>query len=79
MVLAPHLRMVVWSHKFWPHLPKKYDRMVNPPPPRGPANLLHLHPRCRGDEAIMANYFPIALTGSTRSWLMNLPEGTLGF
>jgi hypothetical protein len=33
MVLAPHLRMVVWPHKFWPHLPKKYDRMVNPPPP----------------------------------------------
>jgi hypothetical protein len=24
----------------------------------------------------MANYFPIALTGTTRSWLMNLPEGT---
>jgi hypothetical protein len=25
----------------------------------------------------MANYFPIALTGMVRSWLMNLPEGTL--
>jgi hypothetical protein len=25
----------------------------------------------------MANYFPIALTGTTMSWLMNLPEGTL--
>jgi hypothetical protein len=48
------------------------------PPPRVPADLLHLHPRCRGDEAIMANYFPIALTGPARSWLMNLPEGTLG-
>jgi hypothetical protein len=30
-----------------------------------------------GDEVIMANYFPIALTGTTRSWLMNLPKGTL--
>jgi hypothetical protein len=30
-----------------------------------------------GDEVIMANYFPVALTGMTRSWLMNLPEGTL--
>jgi hypothetical protein len=29
MVLAPHLRMVVWSHKFWPHLPEKYDGTVN--------------------------------------------------
>jgi hypothetical protein len=25
----------------------------------------------------MANYFPVALTGTARSWLMNLPKGTL--
>jgi hypothetical protein len=25
----------------------------------------------------MANYFPVALMGTVRSWLMNLPEGTL--
>jgi hypothetical protein len=25
----------------------------------------------------MANYFPVALTRMARSWLMNLPEGTL--
>jgi hypothetical protein len=25
----------------------------------------------------MANYFPVALTGMARSWLMNLPEGSL--
>jgi hypothetical protein len=25
----------------------------------------------------MANYVPVALTGTARSWLMNLPEGTL--
>jgi hypothetical protein len=30
-----------------------------------------------GDEAVMANYFPVALTGMMRSWLMNLPDGTL--
>jgi hypothetical protein len=30
MMLAPHLWMVVWPHKFWPHLPKKYDGIVNP-------------------------------------------------
>jgi hypothetical protein len=29
MALAPHLRMVVWSHKFRPYLPEKYDGMVN--------------------------------------------------
>jgi hypothetical protein len=22
--------MVVWPHKFWPHLPEKYDEAVNP-------------------------------------------------
>jgi hypothetical protein len=28
-----------------------------------------------GNKTIMANYFPVALTGTTRSWLMNLlPE-----
>jgi hypothetical protein len=27
----------------------------------------------------MASYFPMALTGMTRSWLMNLPEGTLTY
>jgi hypothetical protein len=25
----------------------------------------------------MSNYFPVALTGTAKSWLMNLPEGTL--
>jgi hypothetical protein len=30
MALAPHLRMVVWPRKFWPHLPEKYDGSVNP-------------------------------------------------
>jgi hypothetical protein len=25
----------------------------------------------------MANYFPVALTGTARSWLMNLPQGSL--
>jgi hypothetical protein len=29
MELAAHLHMVVWPHKFWPHLPKKYDGTVN--------------------------------------------------
>jgi hypothetical protein len=26
---------------------------------------------------MMANYFPVAMTGTTRSWLMNLPKGSL--
>jgi hypothetical protein len=46
-------------------------------PHRVTAGLLHLHPRGRGNEAVMANYFPVDLTRTARSWLMNLPEGTL--
>src|SRR6266508_5448482 len=30
-----------------------------------------------GTPKVMANYFPIALTGSTRSWLMNLPVASI--
>jgi hypothetical protein len=30
-----------------------------------------------GNKAIMTNYFPVALTGTTQSWLMNFPEGIL--
>jgi hypothetical protein len=75
MALAPHLRMVVWLHKFQPHLPEKYDGMSNP------VEFLQIYSTsilvAGRNEAIMANYFPIALTGTARSWLMNLPKWTL--
>jgi hypothetical protein len=75
MALALHHRMVVWPHKFWPHLLEKYDRSVNL------IEFLRIYSTsilaAGGDEAIMANYFPVALTGTTRSWLMNLPKGSL--
>jgi hypothetical protein len=74
MALAPRLQMVVWPHKFWPHLPEKYDGTVNP------AKFLQIYSTfilvAVGDEAVMANYFVVALTGVARSWLMNLPEGS---
>jgi hypothetical protein len=75
MALAPHLRMVVWPCKFWPHLLEKYDETVNH------AEFLQIYSTsilaAGGDEAFMANYFSAALTGMMRSWLMNLPEGSL--
>jgi hypothetical protein len=75
MALAPHQRMVIWPPKFWPDLLEKYDRTVNP------AEFLHIYSTsilaARGDEAIMANYFLVALTRTARSWLMNLPVRTL--
>jgi hypothetical protein len=30
-----------------------------------------------GSEVVMANYFHVALTGSARSWLMNLPLNSI--
>jgi hypothetical protein len=75
MVFAPHLRMVVWPRKFWSHLLKRYDRIVNP------AEFLQIYTTSIlapwGNEAIMANYFPMALTDMAQSWLMNLPPGSL--
>jgi hypothetical protein len=57
------------------HLPEKYDGTVNP------SEFLQIYSTsilaAGGNEAVMANYFPVALTGTARSWLMNLPEGTL--
>jgi hypothetical protein len=65
MALAPHLRMVVWPPKFQPHLPEKYDGTVNP------VEFLQIYSTsilvASGNEAVMANYFPVALTGTTRS------------
>jgi hypothetical protein len=75
MALAPHLRMVVCPRKFQPHLTEKYDGTVNP------TEFLQIYATsilaAGGNEAIMDNYFPVALTGMVRSWIMNLPEGTL--
>jgi hypothetical protein len=75
MVLAPHLYMVVWSRKFWSHLSEKYDPSVNP------VVFLQIYSTSilavGGNKAVMANYFPVALTGTTQSWLMNLSEGSL--
>jgi hypothetical protein len=65
MALAPHLRIVVWPHKFRLHLLEKYDGMVNP------VEFLQIYSTSiltvGGDGAIMANYFPVALTGTVRS------------
>jgi hypothetical protein len=67
--------MVVWPCKFRPHLAEKYDGTVNP------AEFLQIYSTSilgtTGDEAVMANYFPVALTETARSWLMNLPECSL--
>jgi hypothetical protein len=75
MALAPHLWMLVQLCKFRPHLPEKYDGIVNL------AEFLQIYSTSilaiGEDEAVMANYFSVALTRMMRPWLMNLPEGSL--
>jgi hypothetical protein len=67
--------MVVWSCKFRPHLLKKYNRSVNS------AKFLQICTTsilaAGGNEVVMANYFSMALTGTTQSWLMHLPPGSM--
>jgi hypothetical protein len=75
MTLAPYPCMVVWSCKFQSHLPEKYDVSVNP------VEFLQIYSTsilaAGENETIMTNYFSVPQTGTTRSWLMNLPEGSL--
>jgi hypothetical protein len=30
-----------------------------------------------GDDRVKANYLPMSLSGVVRSWLINLPKGTI--
>jgi len=73
VALAEHLRAVAWPPKFRPHLPEKYDGTTNP------SKFLQVYitviTAAGGNDAVMASYFHVALTGLARTWLMNLsPE-----
>jgi hypothetical protein len=54
---------------------EKYDGSINP------TEFLQIYTTSilttEGNEVIMANYFRVALAGMARSWLMNLPPGSL--
>jgi hypothetical protein len=73
--LADHLRAVTWPSKFWPHLPEKYDGTSNP------SDFLQVYvtaiTAAGGDTVVMATYFHVALSGSARTWLMNLTPGSI--
>jgi hypothetical protein len=68
MMLAPHLRMVVWPHNFQPHVPKKYDEMVNSTEflQMYSTEFLQMYSTSilttEEDEVVMTNYFPVAMT-----------------
>ena len=62
-----------WLEKFRPAPIEKYDGTDNPD------EFLQIYTTvveaAGGTPRVMANYFPIALTGSAWSWLMNLLQG----
>nr|AAX95402.1 Putative polyprotein-related [Oryza sativa Japonica Group] len=65
------LRNVRWPPRFRPTIAEKYDGSVNP------AEFLQVYTTgieaAGGDDRVMANFFPMALKGQARGWLMNLP------
>jgi hypothetical protein len=73
--LADHLRAASWPSKFRPHLPEKYDGTSNP------SEFLQVYVTAitatGGNTAVMATYFHVALSGSARTWLMNLAPGSI--
>jgi hypothetical protein len=73
--IADHLQAVVWPSKFRPHLPEKYDGSTNP------SEFLQVYitaiTAAGGNDAVMVSYFHVALTGSARTWLMNLTPGSI--
>ena len=66
---------MVWPVKFKPELPPRFDGTANP------VEFLQLYTvsiqAVGGDDKVMANWFPMALKDAARSWLMNLPEGSI--
>jgi hypothetical protein len=65
MMLAPYLQMVVWLCKFHPTYRRSTTGRSTP------REFLQIYSTsilaAGGDEAVMANYFSVALTGMTRS------------
>jgi hypothetical protein len=73
--IADHLRAASWLPKFRLHLPEKYDGTSNP------SEFLQVYvtaiTAAGGNTAVMATYFHVALSGPTRTWLMNLAPGSI--
>ena len=72
---TPEMRSVAWLGKFKPDLPPRYDGTPDP------AEFLQLYElsieAAKGDEKVMANWFPMAIKDGARSWLLNLPPGSI--
>jgi hypothetical protein len=66
---------MAWPSKFWPHLLEKYNWSTNP------LEFLQVYitaiTAVRGNDAVMASYFHVALIEPAGTWLMNLTPGSI--
>jgi hypothetical protein len=73
--LAGPLRQVRWQDKFKTGNIDQYDGSSNP------GEFIQVYhiliEATRGEDQVKANYLPTALTNAARSWLINLPEGSI--
>jgi hypothetical protein len=73
--LASSLRQVVLPEKFKPGHIDKYDGSSNS---KKFIQVYHtVIEAARGDDRVKVHYLPMALSGVIRSWLINLPEGSI--
>ena len=73
--MGPALRQVQWPHKFKPEMPPCYNGVTCPL-----AFLLAYEKavlKAGGDGRVMANWFPMALTGVPHMWLLHLPTASV--
>ena len=73
--MAPALRQVQWPRKFRPETPPRYNGATDPMiflPAYEEAVL-----RAGGDDRVMANWLPMALTGVPHAWLLHLPTASV--
>jgi hypothetical protein len=73
--LAALLRKVVWPEKFKAGHIDKYDGSSNP---EEFIQIYHIVIEAiGGDDRVKANYLLTILSNVTKSWLINLPEGSI--
>ena len=73
--MAPALRQVQWPRKFRPETPLPYNGTTDPM-----IFLLAYEEavlRAGGDDRVMANWLPMALTSIPRAWLLHLPTASV--
>jgi hypothetical protein len=72
---APSLKQVIWPKKFKARHIDKYDGSSNA------EEFIQVYHRvieaAGGDDRVKANYLAMTLSGTVRSWFINLPEGSI--